>query len=76
MKKLVLIHDNLPRVHKEIKTWNLTLRSSARYLTNPTTTTPDEDEEAEDAGSSEDEPDADPDEAANSSMADMFEDMD
>lgn len=67
----MLIHDNLPRVHKEIKTWNLNLRTSARYLTHPTTTTPDE--EADDAGSSADEPD--PEEAANSSMADMFEDI-
>ena len=31
LRKLVLVHDNLPRVQKDIKTWKLTLESSAKY---------------------------------------------
>jgi hypothetical protein len=56
LKKLVLINDNLTRVNQQIKTWNLKLNTSERYLSNAT----DEEEDGlqpEDADSSEaDEP--------------------
>ena len=55
LKKLVLIHDNLPRVHQEIKTWNLKLSTSESSLS--TTATQADLFEGEDADSSEAEAD-------------------
>ena len=55
LKKLVLIHDNLPRVHQEIKTWNVKMSTSESSLS--TTATQADLFEGEDADSSEaDEP--------------------
>ena len=31
LRKLVLIHDNLPRVKEDIKVWKLTLENSKKY---------------------------------------------
>ena len=71
LRKLVLIHDNLPRVCDEIKTWNLKLHDSEAYLTyKASTALPAEEEEEE---GSDDDPEPLPEDTPSPSQADMFE---
>ena len=48
LKKLVLIHDNLPRVKDNIKTWKLTLETSKKYTEGTPYENDDDDEPEED----------------------------
>ena len=50
LRKLVLIHDNLPRVQQDIKTWHLKKETSEQYMADmpePPPYKPDEPEEVE-----------------------------
>jgi hypothetical protein len=51
IKCLVMIHENLPRVHKSIHSWNLTLAESEQFLSGTqtqTSQTPESDEGSDD----------------------------
>ena len=68
LKKLVLIHDNLPRVHEEIKRWNLRLETSEKYLATPPT--PESSEDLEVIGSSDEDDGNEPDAPSSRSLLD------